>query len=254
MRGPPYPARPRGAGGPVCVRTDAARPAEPAALPAQSADPRPAYSCGLRAARGKPRCGRYVTTTGRPWATRTASVRTTPTNKGIRMKILRGMKPERSRFDTIQHAMSGHAAAAGRRVREEFDDMVPKVTGAASDAVHAVTHTAAARSRPVRTQAVRRGSATLSRVLGEAAPAQIKKMARSTGRAPDRAANTMPGRVFRGRTVILLVVMAGGAVTWALMRTRSGPDVSPSEEEAAEPDPRPVETDIEASRADHQIG
>lgn len=153
------------------------------------------------------------------------------------MKILIHTTPERSRLGTIGHAVSVPTTEAGHQIREEFDDVVPKITTAASKAVHTVTHTAADRSRPAVAEAASRGSAALAGLLGEVTPAHIKKM---SGRSTRRGARRRTAPRSRARTVLLLAA-AGGAGIWTLWRRRSDPNLNPRLEEVSETGPEPVE-------------
>ena len=150
------------------------------------------------------------------------------------MKTLIGKKPERSRLGAIGHTVSAHTAEVGHKVREEFDDVAPKVVAAASEAAHGAVHTAAERSRPVRTEAASRGSAALSGLLGEVTPAQIEKM---SGRASGRAARKQSGHRARGKVVLLFATAGGAVMIWALRRKHSDPSLNPWSEEVSEPDP-----------------
>jgi hypothetical protein len=144
-------------------------------------------------------------------------------------------KSPRGRIGEIGHSVSVHTAEAGHKVREEFDDMVPKATAAASDVLHAAAHTAAERSRPVRAEAASRGSAALSGLLGEVTPAQIERLSR---RNAGRSAKTASAHESRSR-LRLLLALAGGTVMWVLWRKRSGADGDPRLEELTQPVPVP---------------
>jgi len=137
--------------------------------------------------------------------------------------------PDHGRLGALGHTMSEHTAEAGHKIRDEFDDVAPKVAAAASQAVQTAAHAANAameRSRPIRTEAASRGSAALSGLLGEVSPAQIDRMSR---RAPRR------GRI------ALLLAAAGGVVIWVLWWKRSDPDLDPWQEEPAKPDTETAE-------------
>ncbi|MEZ0112476.1 ferric-dicitrate binding protein FerR (iron transport regulator) [Catenulispora sp. EB89] len=138
------------------------------------------------------------------------------------MKNLMHKAPDHSRLGAIGHTVSEHTAEAGHKIRDEFDDVAPKVAAAASQAVHTAAHAAMERSRPIRTEAASRGSAALSGLLGEVSPAQIDRL---SGRRPRR------GRI------ALLLAAAGGVVVWALWWKRSDPGLDAWQEEPAKPDP-----------------
>ena len=142
------------------------------------------------------------------------------------MKSLIHKEPDHSRLSTIGHTVSEHTAEAGHKIRDEFDDVAPKVAAAASQAVHTAAHAAMERSRPIRTEAASRGSAALSGLLGEVSPAQIDRL---SGRAPRR------GRI------ALLLAAAGGVVIWALWWKRSDPELDSWEEELPKPETESVE-------------
>lgn len=162
------------------------------------------------------------------------------------MKTLMNKTPRRSRLGTIGNTVSTHTSEAGHKIREEFDDVAPKVAAAASDAVQTVshvTHVAAERSRPVRAKAAYHGSAALSGLLGDATPDQIKKM---SGRAARRNAKRASAPRSRGRTILLVVAAAGGAVIGfrkfhALWTKRSDSNLNPWLEEVPEPGQEPAE-------------
>ena len=179
-------------------------------------------------------------------------------------------KEPHSRLGTIGHSVSDHTADAGHKLREEFDDVAPKVAAAASKAAHTVAedvaprvaaaaskaahtvtedvapkvaaaaskaaHTAVERSRPARAEAASRGSAALSGLLGAVTPEQIDRVSRRDAKRASRS---------RGK-IALLLAAAGGAVAWALWWKRSEPDLDPwEEEEVKEPteavlDPHPT--------------
>jgi ferric-dicitrate binding protein FerR (iron transport regulator) len=169
-------------------------------------------------------------------------------------------EPTHSRLGTIGHSVSDHTTEAGHKVREEFDDVAPKVAAAASKAAHTVAddvapkvaaaaskaartvtddvapkvaaaaskaaHTAVERSRPARAEAASRSSAALSGLLGAVTPEQIERVSRRDAKRASRK---------RGR-IALLLAAAGGAVAWALWWKRSEPDLDPWEtEEVKEP-------------------
>ncbi|MEY9857822.1 ferric-dicitrate binding protein FerR (iron transport regulator) [Catenulispora sp. GAS73] len=142
------------------------------------------------------------------------------------MKNLIHNAPDHGRLGAIGHTVSEHTAEAGQKIRDEFDDVAPKVAAAASQAVHTAAHAAMERSRPIRTEAASRGSAALSGLLGEVSPAQIDRLSR---RAPRR------GRI------ALLLAAAGGVVIWALWWKRSDSSLDPWQEELAKPDTEPAE-------------
>ena len=160
-----------------------------------------------------------------------------------------------SRIGTLGHSVSEHTTDAGHKVREEFDDVAPKVAAAASRAAHTVAddvapkvaaaasraahtvaddvapkvaaaaskaaHTAVQRSRPARAEAASRSSAALSGLLGTVTPEQIERVSRRDAKRASRK---------RGRIALLLAV-AGGATAWALWWKRSDPDLDPWEQE-----------------------
>lgn len=138
--------------------------------------------------------------------------------------------PERSRLGAVGHAVSERTAEAGHKVREEFDDVAPKVTAAASRAAHTVAHTTAERTYPLRAEAASRGSAALSGLLGEVSPAQIERISRRSARK---------GRS-RSRGKIALLAAAGGALVWVMWWKRSEPSLGPWPEDASELDQEPV--------------
>ncbi|MBS2532631.1 DUF5324 family protein [Catenulispora sp. NF23] len=142
------------------------------------------------------------------------------------MKNLVHKTPDHSRLSTIGHTLSEHSAEAGHKIRDEFDDVAPKVAAAASQAVHTTAHAAMERSRPIRTEAAARGSAALSGLLGEVTPAQIDRMS---------------GRASRRGRIALLLTAAGGVLIWALWWKRSDPDLGPWQEELSKPDTEPAE-------------
>lgn len=149
--------------------------------------------------------------------------------------------PEHGLLGTIEQTVSEHAAEAGHKIRDEFDDVAPKVAAAASQAVHTVAHTAAERSRPIRTEAASRGSAALSGLLGEVTPAQIERLS-------DRRGRLTPGTPRSRGKIALLLAAAGGVAVWALWWKRSDPDPDPWRDEVAEPALDPAE-DIGAERS-----
>ena len=169
-------------------------------------------------------------------------------------------EPAYSRLGTLGHSVSEHTTEAGHKVREEFDDVAPKVAAAASRAAHTVAddvapkvaaaasraahtvtdevapkvaaaaskaaHTAVQRSRPARAEAAARSSAALSGLLGAVTPEQIERVSRRDAKRASRK---------RGR-IALLLAAAGGVAAWALWWKRSDPDLDPwEEEEAKEP-------------------
>jgi Family of unknown function (DUF5324) len=146
------------------------------------------------------------------------------------MKHLMNKAPQRSRLGTVGHAVSERTAEAGHKVREEFDEVAPKVATAASKAAYTVAHTTAERTRPIRAEAASRGSAALSGLLGEVSPAQIEKISRR-GKRDGRS---------RSRGKIALLAAAGGALVWLMWWKRSDASMSPWPEDASELDREPV--------------
>ncbi|MEY9931736.1 hypothetical protein ABH926_006385 [Catenulispora sp. GP43] len=136
--------------------------------------------------------------------------------------------PDRSLLGTIEHTVSEHAAEAGHKIRDEFDDVAPKVAAATSQAVHTVAHTAIERSRPIRTEAASRGSAALSGLLGEVTPAQIDRLSGRAGASRSRG------------KIALLLAAVGGVAVWALWWKHSDPDPDAWQDDVSEPAPEPA--------------
>lgn len=134
---------------------------------------------------------------------------------------------EHHRLAEIGHTVSEHTAEAGQKIRDEFDDMAPKLAAAAAKAAQTVAHTAAEHSRPVRAEAASRGSAALSGLLGAVTPEQIERVSR---RDAKRARTSRS----RGKLALLLAA-AGGAVAWALWWKRSEPKLDIWTQEAEKP-------------------
>ncbi|MEY9894959.1 hypothetical protein ABIA35_006220 [Catenulispora sp. MAP12-49] len=147
------------------------------------------------------------------------------------MKHLTHKAPERSRLGEVGHTVSERTAEAGHKLREEFDEVAPKVTTAASRAAHTVAHTTAERTRPIRAEAASRGSAALSGLLGEVSPAQIERISRHGTRGG--------GSRSRGRIALLLAAV-GGVLVWVMWWKRSDPTLSPWPEDASALAPEPV--------------
>lgn len=161
------------------------------------------------------------------------------------MKNPLSKEPEHGRLGTIGHSVTEHTAEAGQKIREEFDEVAPKVAAAAAKAAQSaqtvahsaqsvahsaqsVAHTAAERSRPVRAEAASRGSAALSGLLGTVTPEQIERVSRRNARRS------------RGKIALLLAAV-GGVVAWALWWKRSETELDPWEEEPPKPDPDPID-------------
>lgn len=159
------------------------------------------------------------------------------------MKNLMQNTPERSRLGALGHTVSEHTVEAGQKIRDEFDDVAPKVAAAASQAGHKLrdefdvaapkvaaatshaAHVAMERSRPIRSEAASRGSAALSGLLGEVTPTQIERMS---------------GRGARRGKIALLLAAAGGVAIWVLWWKRSDSGTDSWQEEDAKPDPEDV--------------